>query len=1082
VQNKLLVATRAGGLFSLDLTSNIWTDYSSWSEQVVSSSDDKRLLSINPSSGSCIGVHPSGECAVVGTTEGWIVITSIRDSSSLGAQSHSSQHDHTNVAFHALSYRPVQSVSFIDNNSLLVFYARGSVIWFKFDESPIPLHVMKLGTTGIPLSFAYDGQDKAMYIGDSRGNISFFDLRQTWQAAEGDSHEAKDREQEPKSLLSKVHGKEHVTGIIILESTGVIISVGNDGCMHQCKRDANTGQLQRMISIPIPNMTGLRHIWNVSQPNCEESVIIGGFYGNDFVMLDSLNGYEFLRIATGGRQRQQDFFFSFTNNTSSLRFPNIFGIAILTGQRDGYNLIDFHSSRAFEKSLVLLDTPTHVTGNIHSSYSIGSPVHAETINDACWVEDCESIYLLTGSNDCTVKLSKLVNNTFVSAIELPSHESCVRGVCSSHHPSSDSSLLVTCGGKLSMEFYILDQTSSTTSTNKGHPLSCCVALLCSYRTLEKATIDHRMNAVRATPLLPHEKQCHLVLSGDSDGNLHLCVVSEYAVARRTVIGTILKGNGRPVLCLQLLRCFGKILAFVGTTGGEIFVWEFPGSVALSDEDVGIHNLEGIIPTSPMYVYRAHQTGINSLSVAIANSHSVVICSVGDDQTLSTSVIEFTDASHHPNGSLHPERGYVLITQCASASALKAVKLVLDSTFYRVYTTGYDEQITLWHLDVNPGEISVKYISSSPLGTEGSCIDCLCLEQSDGSVHEVIAVGGEGIELQSLDLNILRAANKLRDANYLLITAGAGFSADSGLQTYECAPAEYRDMCNPAKLMDSPAHFQQFWIKIAQSYLEVKPHKGYELLDQWCQGGRLPHLERSSSKLDGPSQTLSSPWWVYSSNVDGHFSLLKSFDNSLCEIHGSALQFRCACGIGYANDEPRLGKEWDQWNQRMRSTDSCKKTVVPMSQNFLRDIVNSDETFLCSHCRQPMRPDVLMFHDTDENVLKAINIQRERYQTWEGLVEEEVATNSRKLVILEMGCGINVPAVRQESEEVLSDCTKKLTSHVNGSEGSVCLIRINPKNAEIEMNDGDSFEAIPIASTAAIALQKIDILLKAFAEC
>jgi hypothetical protein len=125
--------------------------------------------------------------------------------------------------------------------------------------------------------------------------------------------------------------------------------------------------------------------------------------------------------------------------------------------------------------------------------------------------------------------------------------------------------------------------------------------------------------------------------------------------------------------------------------------------------------------------------------------------------------------------------------------------------------------------------------------------------------------------------------------------------------------------------------------------------------------------------------------------------------------------------------------------------------------------------------------VLMFHDTDENVLSTINIQRERYQTWESLVEDYIAVNDQKIVILKLGCGINVPAVREESVEVLLDCAKKVKSNEYRNEGSVCLIRINPKDPDIDIG-GNSFESIPIASTAAVALQEIDSWIKAFAQC
>ena len=121
----------------------------------------------------------------------------------------------------------------------------------------------------------------------------------------------------------------------------------------------------------------------------------------------------------------------------------------------------------------------------------------------------------------------------------------------------------------------------------------------------------------------------------------------------------------------------------------------------------------------------------------------------------------------------------------------------------------------------------------------------------------------------------------------------------------------------------------------------------------------------------------------------------------------------------------------------------------------------------------------MFHDTDDNVLKEINCQRERYQEWEAFVEDKVATQGN-LVILEIGCGTKVPAVRQESEDVFLDSAKKIQSQ-KGSEGSVCLIRINPKDAEIKLDGGDKLDTISISSTAADAIQKIDYWLKVFAE-
>ena len=146
----------------------------------------------------------------------------------------------------------------------------------------------------------------------------------------------------------------------------------------------------------------------------------------------------------------------------------------------------------------------------------------------------------------------------------------------------------------------------------------------------------------------------------------------------------------------------------------------------------------------------------------------------------------------------------------------------------------------------------------------------------------------------------------------------------------------------------------------------------------------------------------------------------------------------------------------------------------MDSGVLDDLIKSKNVSLCKHCGAPMRPNVLMFHDTDENVLRPINRHRELYQKWESIVEDDVANENSKLVILEIGCGPNVPAVRQESEEVLVDCTDKLKSHQ--SSGSACLIRVNPKDADIDLQI--DYECISLHDTASSALDKIDFLLRA----
>ena len=1033
LENKLLVATREGSLFSLDLNREIWIVHNSWSSTVTSfiTSED---VEVDASTGACMAVRPNGDWVIVGTTDGLLI------SSELSICNHTTSH-RQNFAFNMTSHRSIQSIFWLNYHTLLVFYARGAIAIYVCDEHvPKLSYIMRLDTSGIPLSHAYCVRTQDLYIGDSRGNLAYFSLYSSLDPTCISSHNSLE-ESRPNCVLAKVHAKEHITGIVVPNS-GTSISIGNDGCITQCKMD-DGGYLHKVFSIPVANVTGLRNIWMSNH-----DVIVGGYYGNDFVVMSRVSGYEFIRIPTGGRQRRQELMVNKTNEMAfDVDLPSSSAMVICTGQ----NSIDLHAQW------------TSNTTDLRYSYSVGHTFHGETINSISWIE-CKSksyMYLLSGSNDTTVKLSKIKNNLIVSVIELPPHESCVRGVCASSHPKSESSLIVTCGGKLSIEFYLLHHKPCTESGLID------VSFLCSYRTLGTAAIDHRMNVVRSIPL-SHDSPEHMVIAADSDGNIHIVVLSEEVLPRQTTIGKIIPGGKRPILCLDVLKCLDRILAFIGNTAGEIMVWDFTSYS--SKCNLNGHNNSYDL-SSLLFKVDAHSSGVNDLNTTILSNTElevqIVVCSVGDDQTLSTYSFTFTNDKSPKDEAIVLSENLFVKKHC-NASPLKAVKVINDesSQFCLVYTTGQDQFITLWRLTREP--FSIQQITSSSLGTEGNCIDCIRITHLDYSEQELIAIGGEGIELQTVNYSSMKAAKRLHDTDYLLITAGAGFSADSGLSTYECAPAEYKELCDPSQLLLDASRFQKFWLNFTKTYRNTKHHVGYELIDQWCCGGLLPHLARTKD---------TSPWWVYTSNVDGHFRRFQSFANRVCEIHGSADTYLCSCRIGYSDGKARLGTGWDEWNSR--KSKSCEETKIRFSddavENILKDIDSS--ILKCNHCQLPLRPNVLMFNDTDANVLNDICIQRQRYQTWEGQVEDAVSNKNCKLVILELGCGVNVPAVRQESEEVLLDCGKIIESQrSDGANGSVCLIRINPKDANVDMT-GSSFETISIQSNAKDALQQIDFWLK-----
>eukprot|EP00913_Durusdinium_trenchii_P018636 g17513.t1 len=94
------------------------------------------------------------------------------------------------------------------------------------------------------------------------------------------------------------------------------------------------------------------------------------------------------------------------------------------------------------------------------------------------------------------------------------------------------------------------------------------------------------------------------------------------------------------------------------------------------------------------------------------------------------------------------------------------------------------------------------------------------------------------------------AEALKRADVLLLCAGAGFSADSGLPTYEelgirgrpCDPKvvdlegdlglKYDDICRPEWMTHDPEIFYGFWGSCYNDYRDTQPHEGYSILRSW----------------------------------------------------------------------------------------------------------------------------------------------------------------------------------------------------------------------------------------------------------
>ena len=246
----------------------------------------------------------------------------------------------------------------------------------------------------------------------------------------------------------------------------------------------------------------------------------------------------------------------------------------------------------------------------------------------------------------------------------------------------------------------------------------------------------------------------------------------------------------------------------------------------------------------------------------------------------------------------------------------------------------------------------------------------------------------------LSETIAHAAELISQADALVIAVGAGMCVDSGLPDFrgddgfwKAYPAlaragiEFSQIATPRSFIERPETAWGFYGHRLTRYRDASPHRGFDLLRQW-------------------GERMEKGYWVFTSNVDGHFQKSGFDPLRINECHGSIHYMQCL--------QP------------------CKETVWPADE-FLPEIDDGrcellNEIPRCPRCRSIARPNILMFEDW-QWVGSRRQLQEARQATW--LAQ---ATNP---VVIELGAGTEVPTVRYFSSRI-----------VRQHQGS--LIRINPR--------------------------------------
>lgn len=263
----------------------------------------------------------------------------------------------------------------------------------------------------------------------------------------------------------------------------------------------------------------------------------------------------------------------------------------------------------------------------------------------------------------------------------------------------------------------------------------------------------------------------------------------------------------------------------------------------------------------------------------------------------------------------------------------------------------------------------------------------------------------------------RVAELVKEADALLITAGAGMSADSGLPVFRGNEGFWRAypplkklgisferMAQPAWFRDKPRMAWAFYGHRLKLYRDAKPHAGYGMLRGWCERMRAGSF-------------------IVTSNVDGHFLAAGFPQDSVVEQHGSIHRLQCT--------EPCSEDTWESPALHLQIDMDCLEA--------------RGELPLCPKCGALARPNILMFNDRDW-VHDVTQQQSRRFDAWLAGVRD------RRLVVIEVGAGKAIPTIRALGERT-------------AQRPRTTLVRINPDASEFD----ETFVPLPLPALQALTL-------------
>ena len=255
----------------------------------------------------------------------------------------------------------------------------------------------------------------------------------------------------------------------------------------------------------------------------------------------------------------------------------------------------------------------------------------------------------------------------------------------------------------------------------------------------------------------------------------------------------------------------------------------------------------------------------------------------------------------------------------------------------------------------------------------------------------------------IDIALQHAAGAVRQADALLFTAGAGMGVDSGLPDfrgpegfwrayppYRKLGMHFQQLANPGTFASDPHLAWGFYGHRLSLYRSTRPHRGFDVLLRW-----------------GRSKPLG--FFVFTSNVDGHFHAAGFPDDRVVECHGSIHHLQCT--------QPCSDETWPASGMKV-SINADMRAIDPLPR--------------CPRCGALARPNILLFGDSAW-ISDRTDQQETRYRDW--LFEQ----SARRIAVIECGAGKAIPTVRHESESVAAGTLVRVNlREADGPRGVISL--------------------------------------------